>query len=640
MPLYDASHIYLDVFTPLESVDLLQRFIDPRPESGRQALQEIAALCGHLPLAIAIVGGYLRRRPNISVATFAAELADTSRHLDKLDIGRVNVRAVFDLSYSQLDQAVAKAFRLLSWFPGSTIDTAAAAALLDTSIQLAERRLDELFDRHLIELQSHRYRYHDLLRAYAQEASKAVFPDERTAALVRLRDWYLDRARHAVTALTTATVDGPGAVTRNEALAWLEDERMNVLSLAAETVTSHQASYVWELSDTLYPFYDLRGHWTDCQAIHELALQVARSAQNQTAAERILNNLGVAYREQHQYTACISCLEESITLSRSSGSRETTTLALMNLGVAHHGIGQLLEAATCLESALSLSRELGLNAATRQILGNLGNAYYDMSRHHDALNAYLEALDLCRSANDRRGEGVVLVNLGTLYREQGLLDEALACLRQSLEIARDMFDRVSEGRALRNLGSVSAARGASDEAIAELEASTRIADQARDVETVYLACLGLGDIYLSRDNTREARNWYEACRRAGQEIGDLKREAKVITALAAVADRDNEAELALTYRRHAVTLLRDSSDRRSLASALSGTGSALMNLGRASEALVCFEEAAAIARDLSDPPLELEALRFLADVLQELGQDSDVSAARRRIYEIGGLLPM
>lgn len=633
--LYGVGRVELDVFTPVESVDLLKRIVGPRAVAEPDALRAIAKLCGNLPLAISIIGAHLRARPHVSATALAAELAGMPRRLDSLDSWDTSVRTAFDISYSQLDKAPARAFRMLSLFPGGTFDAQAAAALLDGSDQLTVNWLAELADRHLISRQANRYRYHDLLRTFAKEVGEGDAPDERAAALARMRKWYMQRTRRAVTLVTTAAEAESERGLRDEALAWLEDERNNMLSIAAEAAATKEAKYVSDLADVLYPFYDLRGHWVDCQAIHELALQVARSAQDNASAQRILNSLGVAYREQHQYAACVSCLEESVALSEMTGSKETSTLALMNLGVAHHVLGQFSAAISCFESALSLSRELRLDTIIRQTLRSLGNAYYDMSCYDDAWRAYREALELCRSARDLRGEGIGLASLGTLYQVQGFPNEAIDCFTRSLEIAKEIFDPVSEGRALRNLGAAYAARGNINEAISTLDASVQIAERVQDVDTLYLASLGLGDIYLSCDNTREAKNWYETCRIAAKEIGDIQREARAVKALGDTVNRDHETELALAYYNDTADLLRDSLDRRGLASALLSTGSALTSLRRARDALSCFEEAAAIARDLGDPSVELASLRLLIDVVHELGQESDASAIRQRIDEIG-----
>jgi tetratricopeptide (TPR) repeat protein len=630
-----AIQIGLDVLTPNESVEFLQVIAGPEAATD-PALFQIAEICGYLPLAIRLAGAYMRARPGLSVGDFADELIAMSKRLDRLGVENRSVRASFQLSYQQLDNRQARAFRLLASFPGGTFTDSAAARMLDTTRQMARVLLAALADSYLLTQEGpRRYRYRDLLREYAYELCEADPPQDKTSALARLREWYLDDVRRSVGLLTSAPLSQDSPLPAGtEELEWLESERANMLAIAADAVSAQANGYVWKLADALYQFYDLRGHWADCQDMHELALASARDAADRTAAERILNNLGVAYREQYRYTEAISCFEESISLSRSGSSRNTSAVALMNLGVVHERLGNELQSVSCLETALSLSRELNIEAVTRQVLGNLGSVYRDISRNDDALEAYEEALRLFRAAGDRRGESMVLVNLATLYEEQGLYEDASNSVSQSLAIARDIFDRVSEGRALRTLGSASAALGATEKAISELEASVGIAERAGDAETAYLACRDLGDIHLARGETAAARIWYLASIRAVEEIGDIRREAEVAEALAALARREDEPELALAHSRRAVALLRESSDRRSLAFALDNAGSTLLKLDRPSEALVSFEEAAAISRDLGDESLELQALTLLATVLKELGEEGDLAAARRRISDI------
>jgi tetratricopeptide (TPR) repeat protein len=628
----EAVQIDLAVLSAEQSVELLYRLVGPQITSDDLALRQIAELCGYLPLAIRIAGATLRARPGYSATQLVAELTDLRKRLNRLDIGDRSVRGVFEFSYRRLDDSHARAFRLLSFFPGRAFDASAAAAMLGSTSPITARLLDELVYSSLItEVSVNRYRYHDLLREYAQELSIPDFPDDKSAVLARLRKWYLDQIRSTVAELMDGHMEEGSAI---HALEWLEEERTNVLGLAAETVATEYGSYVWELADALYPFYDLRGYWADCQDIYELALRVARVTESEPAVERILNNLGVAYRERHLYTESISCLEESLALSRSSESKESSAIALMNLGVAYRGSGRSDQAVSCLESALSLSYEVGLGTVTWQVLSNLGNVYQDLSRSDDAQRAYMESLALCRSVGDSRGEAILLASLGALYQQQCQLREAWSCVSQSLTIARNIFDRVNEGRALRTLGSISAAEGATDKAIPVLENSVRIAEQVGDAETSYLASRQLGDLYFECGRLGEAGTWYQSSRLAAQEIGDLHREANVITALALVARHNNDPELSLTYCNQAVELLRDSSEWRDLVSALNSTGSTLMGLSRPSDATVCFEEAAAVSRDIGDRPLELESLTQLTKALEDLGADDDVSAAQRRIAEI------
>ncbi|MGH1555866.1 hypothetical protein ACRAWF_40635 [Streptomyces sp. L7] len=82
-------------------------------------------------------------------------------------------------------------FRLLGLFPGAEFTAEAAAALLDTPLPQARRLIGALASAHLIEpATAARYRFHDLLREYAQECAlvEEAAPD-REAALERLLVW-------------------------------------------------------------------------------------------------------------------------------------------------------------------------------------------------------------------------------------------------------------------------------------------------------------------------------------------------------------------------------------------------------------------------------------------------------------------
>ena len=146
------------------------------------------------------------------------------------DVGDRSVRGVFDFSYKRLDDAHARAFRLLSFFPGRAFDTAAAAAMLGNTSETTVRLLDELAYSYLIiEVSVNRYRYHDLLRQYARELEYFDFPDEKSAALAKWRQWYLDQIRSNVAELLDGHTAEDSPI---HALEWLEEERANVFGLA------------------------------------------------------------------------------------------------------------------------------------------------------------------------------------------------------------------------------------------------------------------------------------------------------------------------------------------------------------------------------------------------------------------------
>lgn len=93
----------------------------------------------------------------------------------------------------QLTTDQQRLFRLLGLHPGRDVSTYSAAALAGLREPDAARLLDALVDAQLLQQgAADRYRFHDLLRAFAAE--RATEEDAETArrdAVTRLLDWYL-----------------------------------------------------------------------------------------------------------------------------------------------------------------------------------------------------------------------------------------------------------------------------------------------------------------------------------------------------------------------------------------------------------------------------------------------------------------
>lgn len=162
----------LDVLSCEESLELLGRIAGvERLEAEKGAAEDIAKLCGYLPLALSIAATRLVIKPNMSFARLARRLVDERHRLQELAAGDVEVRASFARSYRVLSPAQACLFRRLSLIESPDFTLGMAAALMDMGAEAAEELLEALVDAHLLETASTpgRYRFHDLLRLYARE---------------------------------------------------------------------------------------------------------------------------------------------------------------------------------------------------------------------------------------------------------------------------------------------------------------------------------------------------------------------------------------------------------------------------------------------------------------------------------------
>jgi transcriptional regulator with XRE-family HTH domain len=166
-----ARLLTVDVLAHDESVQLLTDRLGARRAAAEpEAVDEIARLCAHLPLALTVAAARAAVRPGFPIASLAADLRDTAGRLDALDSGDpgASVRAVFSWSYQQLSAEAARMFRLLGLHPGPDISVPAAASLAAVEKPEARRLLRELARGCLIaEHIPGRYAFHDLLRAYA-----------------------------------------------------------------------------------------------------------------------------------------------------------------------------------------------------------------------------------------------------------------------------------------------------------------------------------------------------------------------------------------------------------------------------------------------------------------------------------------
>lgn len=94
-----------------------------------EGLDELAAVCGGLPLALRIVGNRLATRPAWTAGELAHRLADSGRRLEQIRAGDLQITAAFRMSYDQLSMAARCLCRRLALVPGPDFDVALASVL-------------------------------------------------------------------------------------------------------------------------------------------------------------------------------------------------------------------------------------------------------------------------------------------------------------------------------------------------------------------------------------------------------------------------------------------------------------------------------------------------------------------------------
>jgi DNA-binding SARP family transcriptional activator/tetratricopeptide (TPR) repeat protein len=514
-----ARLIDLDVLDGDEARALLTRIVGAeRLNAEPEATAQVLDACAGLPLAIRIAGARLVTRSGWKIQTLASRLADTRRRIDELRAGDLAVRACFQVSFGSLpgvgasgragavggssrgNGAVsgtrgvdpARAFRLLGLWQGPSIGLPAAAALLGKPEDDVAEALEVLVDAHLLQCPAaERYRFHDLLRAYALEQAEAEETEqERDAAVRRVLTWYLHTVEAAAVIISPHHARVPlGAAdfvrpplefaSLDHALGWCETERPGLVIATRQAAESGLHEIAWKLPAAAMSFFYRRSHWANWMATHQIGLKSARTLGDRLAEAWMLNNLGMAFGLQRMEEA-IGCFEQALALYREIGDTQGETKAANNVAQAHLQLRRFEEAFDAAQRSLRIQRQAGNRYGEGIALGNLGDAGRELGRFHEASDHLQQALGIFRGLGDQHSEADVLSDLGDVHLGLGRVDEAFGCLSQSLAIRRAVGDRHGQAATLKRLGVALRRAGRPDEARASLSDAHRIFEELGD----------------------------------------------------------------------------------------------------------------------------------------------------------------
>lgn len=517
----DAYPVALDVLAEPDAVTLLHRASGLKPSAADDdALQTIARLCGHLPLALRVSGALLRHRPKWTARLLADKMLEGSADLlGSREDG--DVAALFALSYHRLPDRHQHLFRLLGRVPGPDIDLHAAAALLDAPVAETERIAQSLLDLSLVEEhQADRYRMHDLVRLYARSLSEDGEPArEACAALARLCRFYSDNGAQADARIARLTRPGfvPSAegldfTDQSSALSWLRREYANVRACIGFAADYGEDEAVVALTAVLAAVSGAHGPWAEAIALHEAAAEAAarvgdlvgranalvdagaihlhsgafaighshmaaaeacyREAGQQTGVANTLAWQGVRRRVTGDLTGALGDFEAALALYDELGDRRGRAIVLTDVGMTHYLAGDAPTAIREVEESRALHSELGNPTASAQAASLLGGLRSSVGDVHGALEILEEALDLLARLGNHSAQANALVEKGVILGELGQTEQALEAVEGSLELHRRLGNKLghvvglqARARVLRRSGDTAAALRDYEEAL-------------------------------------------------------------------------------------------------------------------------------------------------------------------------------
>jgi tetratricopeptide (TPR) repeat protein len=629
--------------------------------------EELANLCGCLPIALRNAASVLREMPNIGVARYVERLAESRVHLDE-------VEASFNQSYQLLAPEMQKLWSLLSVFPAD-FDLFGVAAVWEMENDAAEEALGKLVKRSLVDFlrdttgKGGRYRLHDLARDFA-----GTRLEDATLEPARLR--HAGHYQKLLWAANELSLQGKDSLEMG--LMLFDSNLMNINAgqkwASENKFKSNEIAEICSNFAWAGPILNLRLHLlTYIEWLNE-ALIAVRETKNKEAEGGHLGNLGIAYfhlgdpRKAIEYydgALKISCeigdsqgeinslgnlgnaychlgdpyksieyYNQALEISCEIGDRRSEGNHLCNLGLVYFHLGDPHKAIKYYNEALEISREIRDWQGEVNSLGNLGLAYSHLGNPHKAIECYDQALKISCEIGDQRGKSGDLCNLGLAYFHLGDPHKAIRYNDEALNISREIGERRDEGNLLGNLGLAYIHLGDLRKAIECCDHALKISREIEDMrgEANHLSCLG--NAYLNFGDSYKAIEYYDHALKISRKTGNLQGEGDSLGSLGDAYFRLGDLRKAIEYCDHALKISRDIGDRRGEANHLGSLGNAYFSLEDPHKAIEYYDEALKISREIGDRRGEGIHLFNISIYYRSLGQRERAICLAKSALEI------
>lgn len=500
----DARPINLEELTPENSRQLLANYVGAeRVDKEREAADRICALVQHLPLAIAIAGGYLNSRPRRPLTSFVDQLQSETDRLG-LDHADREVRASISISWQGLDEVQKRIFSTLGVFDGRDFSAAASAAVAEMDYYQALDRLDDLVRLSLLQhCGDLRYQQHALLADFAK-----VKLGREKAVYQKLAAYFLNFARNAFEDYTV-----------------LSQEWDNLRAGVETAYRQRMWQEVIDYTNVLREPWFRHGRYSQAREAFAYAQEAAMTLEDEAALTDTWLYLGEACMEQGDFDEAWNWLEKSLNEFREQGNQlkvaiNQTYLARIGTNIAKNR-EDFKEASSRLAESLSIYRELNDQHGVAFLLYRQARLAYRSSQIGEGLELCQEAISLFEYLDDPIGLCRVL-RWGTfLALELGLSDKAADWGNRAYALAKECGDTSELAMAYLNLGriylhleEIEDAQEMLNESLSRLKI---IGDRYNLTSVYYWLCL----VFRSKEAYVQGLQVGERCLRINTEIGDL-----------------------------------------------------------------------------------------------------------------------
>ena len=455
-----VQELQLDVLSEAEALELLRVLVqDDRVDQQLAQAQQLCDWLGYLPLGVELVGRYLAKKQDLSIAELLQRLQ--KKRLDAIAFKQaepgmtasLGVAAAFELSWQDLEESAQQLAAVLSLFALVEIPWTLVEQCLP---EVDAEELEEIRDRTLLganllkRVDQGMYQLHQLLKEFfavkrSQRADDAELQQQFYQVVIAEAERVRDKPERSLIQESTIMIAHlQGAIDRMDRLE-------QTLDLAA------CLTWVAEL-------YYTQGRYREAEPLCKRSLEIRQQhlGNNQLNVAESLNNLAILYEGQGRYAEAEPLFARALSIREQQLGQDHPDVAksLCNLANLYNTQGRYTDAEPFLIRSLSIWEQQLEDAHPNMAasLNNLALLYANQGRYAEAEPLSVRSLSIHEQqlGTDHPDTAVSLMNLANVYRSQGRYTDAELLLQRSLSIHEQQLgtDHPNVASSLNNLARV------------------------------------------------------------------------------------------------------------------------------------------------------------------------------------------
>lgn len=497
-----------------DSINLLNQLAPQVIYREQQKVHDLVLAVGGLPLALTLMGNYLRKQayngPARRISTALERLSKVEGRL-KLKEPHIpaeshpsipieqslSIQSIIAVTDQQLDKETQDTLYALSVFPPKPNTFSEEAAIAVAAC--AYDQLDALSDSGLLENNGERYQLHQVISDYAL---LQIEEDKLTEAQERLITYFTNYVQE-----------------HKKDYEQLEIENDTIIAALESAEAQEKSEELVQITCGFAPFLILRGFYQQASQHLEKAHEVAQQQHDNYGVTGALLYLGQISQKQGNFVQAEQYFQVGLDIARAEQESGRICELLTGLGSIKWRTGNTEQAQQYLQEGLDLAHKINDKEQIVGLLRILGSVVANRGNNKQAIDYFQEGLILAQQINNREQICVLLSNLGKIATDMVDMVKAEEYYKKGLTIAQQIGDREQTCVLLLNIGDLMGEKGDYDQAEEYLQEGLSLARQINHKEWIIALLTNLGETAEKKRNNEEAEKHFQESLTLAKQVG-------------------------------------------------------------------------------------------------------------------------